>query len=58
MRLGLDAAEIATSEALHVLLESNLEVPGDYGRNWDAFSNCTTDLEQSTMPELLRVSER
>jgi RNAse (barnase) inhibitor barstar len=56
MPLVLDVSEIATTEALHGLLESSLGFPGYYGRNWDAFWDCITDPEQSTMPDVLLVT--
>ena len=55
MLLDLDVSDIARSEDLHVLLESLLGFPGNYGRNWDAFWDCISDPEQSTMPDVLRV---
>jgi len=33
-----------------------LRFPGYYGRNWDAFWDCITDPDQSTMPDVLRVN--
>lgn len=56
MLVDLDVSKIVTAEALHVLLESSLGFPGYYGRNWDAFWDCISDPEQSTMPDVLRVT--
>lgn len=56
MLVDLDVSEIATPEALQVLLESRLGFPGYYGRNWNAFWDCITDPDQSAMPDVLRVT--
>lgn len=56
MLVDLDVSEIATPEALQVLLESRLGFPGYNGRNWDAFWDCITDPDQSAMPDVLRVT--
>jgi RNAse (barnase) inhibitor barstar len=53
--IQIDVSDVRTSEALHELLADTLSLPDYYGRNWDAFGDCITDLEQSQMPMLLRV---
>ena len=53
--LEVDLSAPETSIELHVLLWDRLSFPSYYGRNWDAFWDCITDPEQSSMPRVLRL---
>jgi len=54
--IELDLASVETPMDLHVLLWDRLGFPSYYGRNWDAFWDCITDPQQSSMPNVLRLS--
>ena len=51
----LDLGAAQTSMDLHLLLSERLGFPDFYGRNWDAFWDCITDPELSSMPRVLRL---
>ena len=53
--LLLDMSGILDEETLHEYLSKKLNFPGYYGYNFDAFWDCITDEEQSSMPEHLIV---
>ena len=54
--IELDLASVETPMALHVMLWDRLGFPSYYGCNWDAFWDCVTDPQQSSMPDVLRLS--
>lgn len=53
--LVLDLSAVATADDLHSILASSLGFPDWYGRNWDAFRDCVTDPELSSIPPQLHV---
>ena len=53
--LALDISGLLTEKDLHEYLAKKLNFPGYYGHNFDAFWDCITDDEQSSMPEHLIV---
>lgn len=53
--IELDLGTPRSTTELHVLLWSRLGFPTYYGQNWDAFWDCITDAEQSSMPRVLRL---
>ena len=55
--IELDLASVKTPMELHIMLSDRFRFPSYYGRNWDAFWDCITDPEQSTMPKILRLVE-
>jgi len=54
--IDLDLTSVETAIELHLMLSDRLAFPDYYGRNWDAFWDCITDPEQSSMPHVLRLS--
>jgi RNAse (barnase) inhibitor barstar len=54
-KLLLDMSGIIDDETLHEYLSKKLNFPGYYGYNFDAFWDCITDEEQSSMPNVLVV---
>lgn len=46
-------AHATTPESLHEILAAALNFPGYYGKNWDAFWDCISDPDQSTVPDVL-----
>ena len=55
MVVELKLAAVETGDELHAMLAERLGFPGYYGRNWDAFWDCVSDLEQSLTPIVLRL---
>jgi len=53
--IEVDLNTVRTPMELHVLLWNRLQFPSYYGRNWDAFWDCITDPDQSSMPHVLRL---
>ena len=51
----IDVSGIYDDETLHEYLWKTLGFPGYYGCNWDAFWDCITTDDQSTMPSALKV---
>lgn len=49
-KITLDVSGIYDEETLHEYLSKTLEFPGYYGFNFNAFWDCITTDEQSTMP--------
>jgi RNAse (barnase) inhibitor barstar len=51
----IDVSRIYDDETLHEYLSARLGFPGFYGMNWDAFWDCITDDEMSSMPTVLKI---
>jgi RNAse (barnase) inhibitor barstar len=54
-RQVLTIAHATSSNALHEILAASLNFPGYYGKNWDAFRDCISDSQQSTLPNELII---
>lgn len=54
--MTLDVSGIYDEETLHEYFSKVLDFPGYYGFNFDAFWDCITDDDQSTMPSHLIVT--
>jgi ribonuclease inhibitor len=48
--ITLNVAFASTEQSLHEMFAAVLGFPGYYGMNWNAFWDCVTDPEQSSMP--------
>lgn len=53
--LLIDMSGIMDEETFHEYVSKKLNFPGYYGYNLDAFWDCITDEEQSSMPQKLLV---
>lgn len=53
--LLIDMSGIMDEETFHEYVSKKLNFPGYYGYNLDAFWDCITDDDQSSMPKLLQV---
>lgn len=53
--LLIDMSGIMDEETFHEYVSKNLNFPGYYGYNLDAFWDCITDDNQSSMPKTLKV---
>lgn len=53
--LLLDLSGIMDEETFHEYVSKKLNFPGYYGFNLNAFWDCITDSDQSTMPEKLII---
>jgi len=53
--LLLDVSGIMDEETFHEVVSKKLNFPGYYGYNLDAFWDCITDPDQSSMPQKLIV---
>lgn len=51
----IDVSGIYDDEMLHEYLSKTLGFPGYYGWNWDAFWDCISSDDQSSMPTLLKI---
>ena len=55
-QLTLDVSGIYDDETLHEYLWKTLDLPGDYGCDWESFSVCIRSDACSQMPQVLRVT--
>lgn len=53
--LLLDVSGILDEETFHEYVSKKLNLPGYYGYSLDAFMDCITDEDQSSMPQKLVV---
>ena len=53
--LLIDVSGIMDEETFHEYVSKKLNFPGYYGYNLDAFWDCITDDDQSSMPKTLKV---
>jgi ribonuclease inhibitor len=51
----IDVSGIFDDETLHEYLSKTLGFPGYYGWNWEAFWDCISSDDQSSMPTLLKI---
>jgi len=51
----IDVSGIYDDETLHEYLSKTLGFPGYYGSNWDAFRECISSDDQSSMPTRLKI---
>jgi len=54
-KLLIDMSGLLDDETFHEYLSKKLNFPGYYGYNLDAFWDCITDPDQSSMPKVLVV---
>lgn len=50
----IDLSDVVTREALHERIATALGFPEYYGRNWDAFDECSRD-PGIAMPQVVRI---
>jgi RNAse (barnase) inhibitor barstar len=53
--LEIDVSSVRSPRDLHALLGAMLGFPTWHGHNWDAFWDCASDPQLSSLPETLRV---
>ena len=53
--LLIDMSGIMDEETFHEYVSKKLNFPSHYGYNLDAFWDCITDDDQSSMPKVLKV---
>ena len=52
----IDLGNFESIAELHKALAQQLRFPDYYGNNWDAFWDCISDAEQSSIPEVLHFT--
>ena len=55
-QLTIDVSGIYDDETLHEYLWKTLDLPGDYGCDWNSFAACIRSDARSQMPQVLRVT--